>query len=202
VLVLANTDEGEPLGGVKVSAEGQELGQTDAEGKLLSSLRGTEGQQMKVTGQCPDQYEGPLQEPKLVLRRFASIDPSTEQRTTVQLVCAASERVKVIAVRAGKPNIPVLLRGEAIAQTNVNGTAHVLLRERAGSSLQLTLDTSAAPELRPKSPTRIFAIDPHDDFAVWDQAFEAEPKKRKARRVKKEVEAPPEPPKPVPYRLD
>ncbi len=201
LLVVARTDEGDPLAHVRVSAEGRDLGETDEKGELRTALRGSEGQRVQLKGQCPARYEGPIEEPTIMLRRFANVDPNAEQRTTVQLACAASERVKVIAVRTGKPNIPVLLRGEVVAQTNVNGTAHVLLREHAGAALQLTLDTRSAPELRPASPTRMFAIDAHDDFAVWDQTFEAQAKKP-AKRAKKAAEPAPPPPKPVPYRLD
>jgi len=103
----------------------------------------------------------------------------------------------VIAVRAGQPNLPVLIRGEVVAQTGASGTAHVLLKERAGSAVRLTLDTSSSPRLRPASPTRIFTVAGKDDFAVWDQPFDLI-----AKKVPKKKDPPPPPPKHVPYRMD
>jgi hypothetical protein len=86
-----------------------------------------------------------------------------------------------------------------------------MLREPVGTSFQLTLDTAGATELRPESPTRMFAVSQRDAFTVWDQPFEEEKKqapepvkKKWKRKAKTEpvVEAPPPPPpKHIPERL-
>lgn len=197
IRVTALSDDGAPLPGVKISADGRDLGATDAQGVVQTKLRGAEGQRVQLNFVCPDRYENKGAAPSLTLLSFASIDKSSPQHTTVQVQCAARERQTVIAVRAGQPDLPVLMRGEVVAQTGASGTAHVLLKERAGSAVQLTLDTSAAPRLRPASPTRIFTVAAKDDFAVWDQPFDLV-----AMKVKKKAPPPAPPPKHVPYRMD
>jgi hypothetical protein len=199
VHVKATSDQGEPLAGVKVAADGRDLGTTDATGLLRASLPGAEGQRVQLGFVCPDRYERSGDEPSLMLRNFSSVDPDAPQHTTVQVQCSASLRSTVVAVRAGQPNLPVLLRGEVVARTNERGTTHVLLQERAGTSVRLTLDTSSAPQLRPASPVRMFAVTAKDDFTVWDQPFEVIAKKHK-RKPKPEVA--PEPEAHVPERLD
>lgn len=199
VQIKATSDQGEPLGGVKIAADGRDLGTTDARGLLQAALPGAEGQRVQLGFVCPDRYERAGEGPSLMLRRFSSVDANAPQHTTVDVQCAASLRSKVIAVRAGQPDLPVLLRGEVVARTNERGTTHVLLRERAGTSVRLTLDTSSAPQLRPASPVRMFAVAAKDDFAVWDQPFEVIAKKPK-RKPKPEVA--PEPEAHVPERLD
>jgi hypothetical protein len=197
VRVTATSDDGAPLQGVKIAADGRDLGATDAKGVVEARLLGAEGQRVQLSFVCPDRYESKGAAPSLMLRSFASIDKSAPQHTTVQVQCAARERQTVIAVRAGQPNLPVLMRGEVVAKTGESGTAHVLLKERAGSAVQLTLDTSASPRLRPASPTRMFTVAAKDDFTVWDQPFELV-----AQKVKKKAAPPPPPPKHVPYRMD
>ena len=198
VRVMATSDEGEPLAGVQVAADGKALGSTDKNGEILASLDGTEGQKIQLSFTCPEHYESGGTALSLMLRSFASVDQSGPQHTTVQVQCAPSEDRKVIAVRAGQPNLPVMLHGEVVAHTGSGGTAHVLLKERAGSSVRLTIDTSSAPGLRPESPTRMFAVSAKDDFAVWDQPFELIKKtKHKVKTEAVTVAAPP-----VPYRLD
>jgi hypothetical protein len=179
VRVKATSDQGEPLAGVKIAAGGRELGATDAAGLLQASLTGDEGQRVQLGFVCPDRYERLGQGPSLILRKLSNLDLGAPQHTSVEVQCAPSLRSKVIAVRAGQPDLPVLLRGEVVARTNERGTTHVLLRERAGTSVRLTLDTSSAPQLRPASPVRMFAVSGKDDFAVWDQPFEVIAKKPK-----------------------
>ena len=145
VQITVTSDQGEPLAGVKVAADGRSLGTTDAGGLLRVSLPGVEGQRVQLGFVCPDHYERSGAEPSLMLRSFSSVDPNAPRHTTVEVQCAASLRSTVIAVRAGQPNLPVLLRGEVVARTNERGTTHVLLQERAGTSVRLTSTRAMSP---------------------------------------------------------
>lgn len=202
VRVVARTDADDPLAGVRVALAGRELGATDAQGTLETAVTGREGQLIALEAHCPEHYSGPAEQPSLLLKSFESIDPAATRSTTLEVTCSADERLALVAIRTGQAGIPVLLRGVVVAHTSAGGTAHVSVRQAAGSSFQLTLDTKEQPDLRPASPTRLFAVAPRDDFAVWDQRFERQEKpvvKRK-RVVKPAAAAPPA--KPAPYRLD
>jgi hypothetical protein len=106
----------------------------------------------------------------------------------VSLTCDAKDHVALVAIETGQAGLQIMSHGQVLAQTSELGTAHVMLREAAGKSFQLLLDTSAKPELRPESPTRTFTVTQKDSFSVWDQPFEAE-KKASASETRKKRKA-------------
>lgn len=148
---------------------------------------------------CPDGFRGPAEQPKLVLWTFESVDPTSSRRTTLEIVCTASARYAVIAVKTPIPDIPILFQGKNIAQTNETGVAHAMLKLPIDSNIRLELDTRLRPDLRPQNPSRIFSIEKEDTFMVWNQELKAKPKPKKRVQPKKEevVEQ-----RPAPYRLD
>jgi hypothetical protein len=73
------------------------------------------------------------------------------------------------------------------------GIAHALVRAKPGDTVDLTLDTSAIPRLRPASPSTSFVVKPQDDTFVFDQKLVEE----KAPRVHVVVVKPT-----IPTRLD
>lgn len=203
VRVRAINPEGDPLPGVVLGVGGSVLGTTGQKGELGLRVFGVEGEQVQLQAACPPGHSGPRENPLVALRRFQSVDPNAPARTEITLTCTPAQRVTAVAIRTGQPSIPVRLRGEELARTNEAGIAHVLLRQEAGSAFQLTLDTAERAELRPESPTRMFAIGDRDDFVVWDQAFvlpRPPPPPPPPRRIYKPPPPPPPPP-PVPYRL-
>jgi hypothetical protein len=205
VIVRALDDLDAPLPGVALSITGINLGVTDANGQRTLSIPGSEGQQVAVAATCPAGYEGPRERPLVSLKRVQDLQGSGTRPIELRLVCESKEHVEVVAVRAGHPGLPILLRGQPIAQTSSTGTAHVMVRDAVGTSFQLTLDTAAKPELRPESPTRIFTVNQRDAFSVWDQPFEVEKKvaapKKRGRHKKAVAEAPAAPPPPPPRHI-
>jgi hypothetical protein len=215
VLVRAVDDLGKPLPEVQLSAAGATLGVTDATGQRALSLPGTEGERVDLIARCPDGYAGPRERPAFLLKHVRDLQGGlSEQPIEVNLTCDATSHVALVAIHTAHAGLPVMLRGQAVARTSDAGTAHVMLREPVGNSFQLTLDTSAKPELRPESPTHMFAVTHQDAFAVWDQPFELE-KKRPEPKVRKRggrrraaaaptaaPAPPPPPPKHIPERLN
>jgi hypothetical protein len=212
VLVRAVDDLGKPLASVQLSAAGAALGETDAVGQRALSMPGTEGQRVDLLARCPAGYAGPRERPAFLLKHMRDLQGGlSDQPIEVNLTCDATSHVALVAIHTGQPGLPIMLRGQAVGQTSEAGTAHVMLREPVGNSFQLTLDTSAKPELRPESPTHMFAVTHQDAFAVWDQPFEREKKaapavrkrhgRRKAALAPAEAPPPPPPPKHIPERL-
>lgn len=212
VLVRAVDDLGRPLGDVQLSAAGQALGATDAQGQRSLSLPGVEGQRVDLVATCPQNYAGPRERPAFLLKRMRNLQGNlSDQPIEVNLTCDSTNHIALVAVQTGQSGLPIMLRGQVVAQTSEVGTAHVMLREPVGNSFQLTLDTSSKPDLRPESPTRMFTVTHQDAFSVWDQPFELEkkaptptPRKRAKRRMpvtSLPPPAPPPPPKHIPERL-
>lgn len=200
VRLLAFDDQGDALAGVSVALGARALGTTAEAGTLEIQLQGREGERVELRTSCPQGFAEPSEQPSLTLKRFQSVDPNADRFTTLRVVCARSTHVALIALRAGKPDLPILLRGEEVARTSATGTAHVIVENAPGTQFQLTLDTRKNPDLRPQSPTRMFSVSASDEFAVWDQAFAEAPKPKP--RARKKTAPAPEPPKLVPYRLD
>jgi hypothetical protein len=203
VLVRAYDDVGKPLQGLSVVARGRDLGTTEATGEKLFTLQGTEGQRVDLSATCPVGYDGPRERPLLLLKRLQSLEQQGVQPIELNLTCDAKQHLAMVAIRTGKPGIPVLLRGQVVAQTSSSGTAHVFLKEDVGNAFQLQLDTQQKQELRPESPERIFNISQRDSFTIWDQPFEEEKKKpvlppKRVWKKKPRVDAPPPPPPPPP----
>lgn len=192
VLVRAADDLGRPLSDVQLSAAGQALGATDAQGQRTLSMPGVEGQRVDLVASCPASYTGPRERPAFLLKRTRTPQGSlSDQPIEVNLTCDSTNHVALVAVQTGQANLPIMLRGQVVGQTSDLGTAHVMLREPAGHSFQLTLDTSARPELRPENPTHIFTVTHQDAFSVWDQPFELEKRAagaaQRTKRAKKRV---------------
>ena len=210
VVVRATDDLGQPLADVQLSAEGVNLGATDASGQRAMSMPGAEGQRIDLVAQCPQSYTGPRERPAFLLKHVRDLNGGISDRPIeVNLTCDATNHVALVAVHTAHAGLPIMLRGQPVARTSEAGTAHVMLREAVGTSFQLTLDTADQPLLRPESPTRMFTVTQQDAFTVWDQPFELEkpaPKpKRRRRRVKRtpaEPPPPPPPPKHIPERLN
>lgn len=198
---IGKTNNGEPLPNMIIVADGKELGKTDNTGQLATSLAGIDGQRIDLNASCPDGFRGPTEQPELVLRTFESVDPTSSNHTTLEIVCTASERYAVIAVKTQIPDIPVLFQGESIARTAETGVTHAMLKLPIDSNIRLELDTRRRPDLRPQNPSRIFSIEKEDTFMVWNQELKAQPKKKiKIKRVQpkeQEVEV-----RQAPYRLE
>lgn len=201
---VGKTNNGEPLPNLTIVADGKELGMTDKTGKLSISVSGNDGQRIDLAASCPDGFRGPTEQPKLVLRTFESVDPTSNKRTTLEVICTATERYAVIAVKTQIPNIPILFQGENIAKTSETGVAHAMLKLPIDSNVRLELDTRLRPDLRPQNPSRIFSIEKEDTFMVWNQELKEEKKKitKKIRKKRVEPKVEEEVKREAPYRLE
>jgi hypothetical protein len=78
----------------------------------------------------------------------------------------------VIAIRAEHgPNLPLMYLGRELARTDGSGAAHLMLEVASEDIVELVLDTSAQPRLRPRSP--ILRIQPgsRDELTGINQDF-------------------------------
>jgi hypothetical protein len=170
VSLIVSGDPGQPLADAEVSQGAEPIGRSGPDGKVHLLLRGREGRAVALRVRCPEGYRSPSEPISIVLRRLGESERHPQWRAR----CAPLLRTLVIAVRAdGGANLPVSILGREVARTDALGAAHVLVRSAPEETVELTLDTSASPGLRPRSPSARFEVPSHDDVALFSQAFEA-----------------------------
>jgi hypothetical protein len=162
------SDPGRPLAKARISFEGRVAAVSDERGLARLSVSGSEGGNVNLTVECPDGYRSPSAAISAVLRRANESDRDAEYAVS----CPPVFRTVVIAVRADRGvNLPILQLGREIGRTDGSGAAHVVLKSPPEESLELTLDTSANPALRPHNPTTRFRVGQSDDILVFNQVF-------------------------------
>lgn len=175
IALRVQSDPGRPLGKARVSFEGKAAGTSDERGLVQLSVSGSEGASVNFTVECPQGYRSPASPVSAVLRRANERDRHVEY----SVLCPPVFRTVVVAVRADRgANLPILQLGKEVARTDAAGAAHLVLKSAPEESIELTLDTSANPALRPRSPTTRFRVGQSDEILVFNQAFNLEVPKR------------------------
>jgi hypothetical protein len=153
MVIKVQDDESSPVAGVPVEISNQAVGVTDSNGILGINLTGEEGDAHTITVRCPAGYRTVNETRSVVLPSPSELEATKALEFDWQ--CLPRERVAALVVRArGQSGLPVYLSGKEVARTNSDGIAHALFRlaPGPGSNLHVALDTSARPELSPRSP--------------------------------------------------
>lgn len=157
--------DGAPLAGVRFSRDKRELGITGSSGDVLASVVGEAGSSVQFTAECPEGYQSPSAPVLATLHRES-------RRPVFKVDCSATTRRVVIAVRAANgADLPIMYLGQAVGRTDSSGAGHIALRVPAYDSVQLALDTSARPRLKPQNPTANFTVTNQDQLFVFDTQF-------------------------------
>lgn len=191
IALSAHDALGRPVAGARAWVFGQPVGRTDPQGTLELVHRGRAGSVLDLLLACPPGYRTEEPERRLPLRGDGRSAP-----LKVALTCTAEQPIAAVVVRA-PPGLPVLVDGKRVGQTQDDGTAHLLVRGVPGTSLQITLDTSDAPDLIPQHPVTTFQIESRDQLLLVDQTFD-----RKLRPSRHRPKPPPIPEAPkAPQRI-
>lgn len=184
VQLRASSDEGEPVAGAEFRAGGKLVGKSDPNGAVGVTMRGAEGEQVRISVVCPDGYVGPEQPSTLKLTELRRVDQSGPSTLGVELTCTRKLRDVVVVVRTtNAPSLPVDIAGKTMARTDPQGNAHVHLQvDRDVSMLSVSLGTKDASLLRPQNPSRVFELDGRDAVLLLEQAFTSE-RKSTPRRI-------------------
>jgi hypothetical protein len=177
-VVRVSAEPGRPLAGAQLSLKGKALGVSDADGSVNVRVRGHEGDVLPIEITCPAGHRTPA--PVLVpLRRMGRDAEGHAVEPEFTAACAPLARSVVIAVRAENgPNLPLYYLGRELARTDASGAAHALLDVASEDVLELTLDTTEQPQLRPRSPVLRVQPGPGDEIAALTQNFSVEPRAR------------------------
>lgn len=168
-VVRAESDPGTPLPGVALLLGAEPLGTSGADGSVVVRASGREGERVDVEVRCPEGHRASVDRLGITLRRA-----NDGKRPEYLVACPPLKRHLVVAVRLENgANLPVRHLGRELARTDATGAAHVLLEDAPGATVDLLLDTSERPLLRPKSPTARFRLGDSDDVVVLSQAFQS-----------------------------
>jgi hypothetical protein len=167
VFVKVESTPGNPLANVTVARDSRVVGTTDEHGRAALLLLGSEGDAVDLDVRCPGRSATPKRL-SLHLRRLAN-----EKVPEYYAECPLILRRVHVDVRAwGAGVLPVLYDRHAITTTNATGEGSFAIEATSGAQFSVTLDTSARPELRPQSPTRVFVVDDTEDRFIWEQQFD------------------------------
>jgi hypothetical protein len=192
------SDDASPLPGAKFSLAGKPFGETDLAGTLSVRLRGTEGQMVRLSLECPEGYAAPEHLSPLRLTQTRRMGQSTPQPLTLDAVCTRQTR-KVALIVQGPPGtpLPVQVNGTQLTSTDVDGNAHLLLEvDRSQRTVTARLDTQSVPDLVPQNPERVFELSGRDSLLFFA------PELTKVRRPAPRRAAPAAPRRHIPYRID
>lgn len=187
VTFVVESDPGLRLGGVTVYLDGRPLGETDSSGMLKTDISDRVGSPLRLEHDCPNGHEVPSGPKLLRLRPFDGLDASNAGPLQITLRCRPKHRRAVFIVRTmNGDNLPILLDGEVVAETNSSGIAHFSTSARPRTDFLVQLDTHGRPELRPKTPSHLRALSGGDQIFLIDQAFEQrrEPRRKRSRNEK------------------
>ena len=171
VVVRVTSEPGRALEGARALLRGKVLGLSDVSGAVAIHVRGREGDVLPIEVACPEGHRPPAAPVLVPLRHVMS---GAKPEFAAQ--CTPTSHAVVVAVRAERgPNLPLLYLGRELARTDASGAAHVVLDVASTDVLELVLDTTAEPRLRPRSP--ILRIQPgaSDAITAISQDFTLQP---------------------------
>jgi hypothetical protein len=163
------SDPGVPIPGAQIIVGGSAQSLTDASGNARILSYGHEGDRIDVVVKCPDDYESPDAPLSIGMRKLTKGSPTPH----FEVRCPPTRRTTVVGFRVENgPNIPVQYLGRTVARTDSSGAAVFALRLKPAQQVEVSLDTTDAPEgIRPQNPTFTFVAKAVDDFVVFDQTF-------------------------------
>lgn len=188
VVFAVESDPGLRLGDVHVALEGETLGKTDSNGLLRAKVDGKPGQRFRVAHVCPAGHVAPSGPKFLRLRRFDGVGESQPEALKITLRCKPEKRLAVFIVRAKNGvDLPVLLNGQTVAQTNSSGVAQFSTSARPGTDFVVEIDTRSRPQLSPQRPTHLRMLPDADEIFVVHQSFEHPKAPRRRRRPRTRI---------------
>jgi hypothetical protein len=195
----AMSTSGEAIADVRFWADGRELGTTGSDGALHVALSAEHDDTVSLTAACPPAYRTLMQNRRLVLRRIEGRTGHATSDFELTARCEPLERLAAVVVRARGPavaGLPIRVDGETLGQTDLDGTAHLLVKARPHSSVRVAILTSEHADLLPRDPVQTFQLDDEDSILLVDQDFMTQAKRAARASVPRLQPAPP-----LPYRI-
>jgi hypothetical protein len=168
VVVRVQSDPGHPLSGATVMKGGREGPKTGADGTVQVNIPGIEGETVDLSIKCPSDYVSPLKPIGVLLRRNAG-----GKLPEYNADCPPAIRHMVVAVRADNGgNLPVTVLDHVIGYTDGAGAFTYAVPLKPGDGIEMKIDTTNQPLLKPQNPTKLLTMASHDDVVTFDQKFQ------------------------------
>lgn len=188
IAFFVESDPATPVEGVSVYVDGSAVGTTDHEGKLSALVEVVPTHPAIVRYACPrgharDESEFVVRFPSTAHHRAGRARP-----LEFKLRCRALTRVAVFVFRVSPPmQVPIFIDSARVGVTDEEGMAVVVGRREPQTALEAKLDTSAFPEMVPRSPVRRFLLSEGHDIFVFDQHFDAVKPGQRVRRKRARI---------------
>jgi hypothetical protein len=174
----ATGEEHDPLPGVRVFADDQLLGATQASGSVQLALQGREGERVPLRIECPASFRSP---PRPLVVGLWHANPGSPE-PTFEVECAPFVHSYVVGIAAENgAHLPISYLNEPVGETDELGVAHVLVHAPSQEQVSLTLDTSDRPELRPQSTSLAFVAAESSELVLLQVKFAGPAPRRRAR---------------------
>ncbi len=177
--LLVDDGAGTPVEGAAFLVDGERLAATDAHGRARAGLPIRTSATYRVAHACPAGFRPVEPEARLNAapsRPLARRAPGSAA-VTIRRRCAPLRLRHVLLVRTGgRGGLPIRVLGRTAGVTDPDGAALLAIDGAPGEEVEISLDTSAAPQLRPASPSRRIELPDARRFLVFDQRFEERPK--------------------------
>jgi hypothetical protein len=187
LIVEVVDDQDRPFSGALVFIEERNYGTTDDRGRMTAQLNGPEGRRFGIRVSCPNGWivENEKQR-ELNVRFLRPIDRKNAVPAPMDVLfrCVPVTRKIVLLVRAdGQAGLPIKAMGRELAMTDGKGVAQSVIEGMPGDEIEIEIDTSDNPELRPSMPSRRFTMPMRNQILIFDQRFESkQSNSRKTRR--------------------
>jgi hypothetical protein len=183
--IRVESDPGRPLAGALISAAGEFRSATDKNGLVWLRVGGQQGQRLQFSVGCPAGHRSPERPLDVTLTRLGEGAEPPEYLVR----CAPELRSVVIAVRAQHgPGLPVMYLGREVGRTDRSGATHVAMQLPPHEPIELSLDTSAAPRLKPQNPSQRFEPPDIDAILLFDESFVVDrPPPKRSRQVPQRI---------------
>ncbi|MBN2342706.1 MAG: hypothetical protein JXX29_16805 [Deltaproteobacteria bacterium] len=165
---------------------------TDKNGTAHFSFWGTKGESLKASVQCPNRWT-PASDTLVELRSRAltTIDGKKIKPEQITFVCIPPQKKHVVVVQTrGAHRLTVKYNGKSAAMTDAQGIAQFAIQGAPGQLIQLALDTSSQPHLRPQMPVRQLTLPAKRRFLIFEQTFSTVSPPKKRRRNSRRVGVP------------
>lgn len=169
--VTARSDEGQPLAGLPVRVDDEEVGRTDGNGRLQLMLPGPEGRRVQVQLQAPSGYRGGTLSRSVLLDRLVRRADGGRAPLEVEARFAPQQRSYVLLVDVGVPALPIEIFGVPKATTNSEGVAMLLVPGLPGDDLPVRVTRGARSDLTPGFVAHTFTLPDHASVCVLDGRF-------------------------------
>ncbi len=196
VTFVAESDPGEPLAGVRITAGEHDLGLTDERGTIASALDGPPGSRVPIAAACPEGHREAAPVAPIVVQPAMTLSGAIDE-LRVRIRCAPTERTVALLVHThGEADVPVRALGREVARTGPGGVAHAVLRVAPGTTVRASLDLSERADLEGAAIEHIVEVGDRDEVVVLDQALTRRARRSTHRRraePEASVEAPSDP---------